>query len=151
MAEDFNKTMRHGKVTISFSGFNELFNKLDHLGVDIIETAKGVFNDAGPRLLAASQNLVPVDEGDLKASGRFSKARVSKKDVVTASVNYGGAPLDRLTGKAQDLRAVMVHERLELKHTSGSAKYLERPFLAAKESVMEALRAKIAAMVERGK
>lgn len=151
MSEDFNKTFRHGKVTVTFSGFNELFNKLDHLGVNILETAKNVFNDAGPRVLRASQNLVPVDEGHLRASGRFSKARSNKKDVVTASVSYGGGPLDRLTGKAQDLRAVMVHERLELKHTGGQAKYLEAPFLAAKEGIMETLRAKIAAMVERGK
>lgn len=137
--------IRHGKATIRLQGFNDLLRRLEKVDDDAMEAAKEAFNGAVARVLTKSQALVPVDEGHLKASGRLSKARVAKRTGrVTASVTYGGAPLDRRTGRSPDLRAIVVHEDLGLKHPGGGeAKFLEKPAVAEKEVVLAELGRKL--------
>lgn len=64
-----------------------------------------------------SQRLVPVDTGDLKASG-FIEVRTTGSGVTSAAIGYGrfGKPF----------YAGFVHERLDLRHASPTqAKFLE--------------------------
>lgn len=65
--------------------------------------------DLADAVLQAAQQAVPVDEGDLRRSGKVTvKGR-------TARVSFSGP------------YAVRQHEDLTAKHDRGSAKYLETP------------------------
>lgn len=140
-------TMRFGKATIRLEGFTDLSRQLNKVGGNAQEAAKEVFASATRRVYAKSQALVPVDEGNLKASGRISKPRVNRKtQVVTASVNYGGTPLRRLAPDEPAFYAVAVHE--DSSHPG--FKFLERPMVAEKAAVMRDLSNRIAARIGMG-
>lgn len=82
-------------------------------------------SDAADLVLEASQRVVPVETGDLKASGRVIR------NGLTATVQYGaGLP---------DNRAAIVHEKTELHHNDGQPKFLENPAKASGPKVLEAI------------
>lgn len=75
--------------------------------------------DAAELILAASRDLVPLEEGTLERSGRVTTDGVSR-----VAISYD-TPY-----------AVRQHEDLTLRHTGGrSAKYLERPFMSMQAQV----------------
>lgn len=86
--------------------------------------------EAGARLVfEASQLAVPEDTGGLKESAKV------KADGLQAEITYGeGLP---------DPRAVIVHEKLDLHHDDGTAKYLENPTNAAADRVRSIIAAAI--------
>jgi hypothetical protein len=142
--------IRFGKATIQIKGMDALFKELSKLGENVQNVGADVFNGATQRVLAASQVLVPVDPedgGQLRDSGRRTKARIDRRTGnVRASVSYGGARLARHGDNP--IYAIVQHEDLTLKHTRGEAKFLERPYLAEREITMESLRARIAAKIK---
>ena len=143
-----DKTISFGKARIQLNGFDALFKRLNRVGGDAMEAAKEVFSDGTKRVYAKSQSRVPVDEGNLKASGRISKPRVNRKTrVVTASVIYGGAKLKRLAPDDNPLYAVAVHEN----QGGRGFKFLENPMNSEKSAVMGDLHRRIAAKVGRGR
>lgn len=132
-----------GKASIKITGLGELFAKLRRVSPIAQEQGMRILNSAGERVFARSQAEAPVDDedgGQLRASGRFYRARVSKRSGrVYASITYGGARLRRLAPGDNPLYAIVQHERLDLKHQRGSAKYLERPFIADRDRTKDAL------------
>lgn len=86
--------------------------------------------EAGAKLVfEASQRSVPRDTGGLKESGKV------KADGLHAEITYGeGLP---------DPRAIVVHEKLDLHHDDGTAKYLENPTTAAADQVRSIIAAAI--------
>lgn len=84
---------------------------------------------AAQLVFEASQRAVPEDTSDLKRSGKVEVKGLK------ATVSYGeGLP---------DARAAIVHEKLDLRHDDGSAKYLENPTRAAAPRVLSAIAAGI--------
>lgn len=74
--------------------------------------AEGV-KEAAEIVFETSQRHVPEATGALKRSGKITRG----EDGLAADITYGeGLP---------DNRAVIVHEKLEIHHPNGSAKYLE--------------------------
>lgn len=72
---------------------------------------------AGRDLFEATQQAVPEATGELKRSGKLTL------DGLHADITYGeGLP---------DARASIIHEKLEIRHSNGTAKYLENPTTAA--------------------
>ncbi len=140
-------TIRFGKAKIEIRGFEELFNRLSKVDDNARRGAVDAFRAATTRVLAKSQANVPVEDGNLKASGRKSKPRINKRTLrVTASVNYGGPRLARLAPDEPPLYGIFVHE-----NPSGRGyKFLERSMLADKRNVMSDLANRIAHRVERG-
>ena len=70
-------------------------------------------------LFDATQQAVPEATGALRQSGKI----VTEKDGLRAEIHYGeGLP---------DNRAIAVHERMDLHHGRGTAKYVENPMNAA--------------------
>jgi hypothetical protein len=65
--------------------------------------------EAGDRLLDRSNELVPVDEGELRDSGMVEPLDHAIQVVYTAE------------------HAVPVHERTEVRHRQGRSKFLEQP------------------------
>lgn len=83
--------------------------------------------DAAELVFEASQRAVPEATGALKRSGKITRG----EDGLEAVITYGeGLP---------DNRAVVVHERLEVRHPTGSAKYLENPTIESAPQVQEAV------------
>lgn len=80
-------------------------------------------------ILDASNQQVPVDEGDLKASGRVEVDRSA------AAIVY------------DDRVAVIVHEMLTKAHASGNAKFLENAMNShrgeVEDAVVRAIRAEL--------
>ena len=96
--------------------------------------AEGV-KDAAEIVFDASQRAVPEATGALKRSGKITRG----KDGLEADITYGeGLP---------DNRAVIVHEKLEILHPKGSAKYLENAMTESarrvEDVIAEAVRRKL--------
>jgi hypothetical protein len=80
-------------------------------------------------IFAASQEQVPVDTGRLRASA--SVERTSTVGEPSVAIRYGTD------------YAVPVHDRTEVKHVVGKAKYLSDPFEAAQRGMDERLAKRI--------
>jgi hypothetical protein len=73
---------------------------------------------AAEMVFDASQQVVPEDTGGLKRSGDLTV----DEGKLRAVISYGqGLP---------DPRAVITHEKLDIRHDNGEAKYLEGPLTA---------------------
>lgn len=135
------ETSIDGRVAgIEFRGFEQMFKDLAKLVPNALEIATDVLNDAASDVYQESQTLVPVETGNLKASGEIMSARPLESGYgeITAKVMYGGDALAALTS-ADPEYAVTVHEDLSMPHDDGQAKYLETPFLRVQEEVKATL------------
>lgn len=87
---------------------------------------RGLAQAAENDVLAEAKRNVPVDSGRLRDSGQ-----VKPTPDGGVAVTFGeGLPDDR---------AVVVHEKTELHHGSGEAKYLERAMAARRAQVAETI------------
>lgn len=85
--------------------------------------------DATELVFEATQREVPVESGALKRSGRV------KVDGIHGEVIYGEGSSGRY--------AAIIHEKLEIRHDTGSAKYLENPTAASARQAFAAIAAGI--------
>lgn len=96
----------------------------------IVHAAAADGLEAGAHLVfEESQIAVPKDTGELKQSGRL------RVEGLAAEITYGEG--------LSDPRAVIVHEKLDLHHDDGTAKYLENPTTAAAPRVRSIIAAAI--------
>ena len=97
------------------------------------EGAAAGLDDASRGILERSNARVPVDQGDLLASGRV----VVDPDTLKAAVSYGGTP-------ELDVVAVVQHERMDYHHPSGGQpKFLESSFVDERNNVLPVIAAAI--------
>ena len=103
---------------IKLEGMEKLQRLLIAGGRDAVKAVgRGIYNEA-LEAFDASQEVVPVDTGVLRASGMVSQPQWSGDDV-SVEISYGGNASSY---------ALVVHEDLEAHHASGKeAKYLEKP------------------------
>ena len=88
--------------------------------------AEGI-QEGAELVFGMSQRAVPEASGALKSSGKINRS----EDGLKADISYGeGLP---------DNRAIIVHEKLDLRHPVGTAKYLENPTTEAAPKVNEAV------------
>lgn len=89
--------------------------------------AKALYTEA-QEIMTKSRRLVPVDTGALRASGQVRTGHSGREPYV--EVVYGGpaAPY-----------AIYVHERMDLAHPVGQAKFLEQPTLEQIRGMSERL------------
>lgn len=106
---------------------------LPALGRAMREEAKPAFD--------RSQGLVPVDTGELRASGRLHEPEV-RGGSVSVELSYGGPGTEY---------AERQHEDLSIRHAPGkSAKFLEVPFLETANGLGERVGARVAREIGRG-
>ena len=97
-------------------------------GEALIEEALMIFAD--------SQELVPVDTGRLRASGVVADEKTfsgQTKAMIAYGTDYG----------------LIVHEKQEVHHVVGEAKFLEKPFLEAQEGMVGRIEQRVAMKVIR--
>lgn len=91
------------------------------------EAAREGVAEAIQMVFEETQTAVPEATGQLRQSGKI----VTSEDGLHAEISYGeGLP---------DGRALAVHERLDLHHPRGGAKYLSNPLSAAAPKVAEVI------------
>jgi len=123
---------KRGGVEISVLGLSELAQAMEANSREMTLAVGRALNDAATAIGNESQNLVPVDTGNLKGSMNYQRRGLSTT-TPEIEIRYG-TPY-----------ALYQHEKLELSHPSrarggagptapgtegGSPKYLEFPFLA---------------------
>lgn len=106
---------------IDLSGDQEFLRKLKSLGDRATTIVSGALLQEAEAIMTESKKQVPVDTGNLRSSGHVTPPEV-RGGHVAVTLAYGGpaAPY-----------AIVQHERLDLRHTVGKAKYLEDPLLEA--------------------
>lgn len=98
---------------------------------------------AAQTLLAASQPLVPVEQGILKASGRV------EVDGLHAAVTYGRDDDGTEKHAPSNQYVVPQHESLEFHHPNGGqAKFLEDPMHAEHDAIAAAMGAPLRKVFE---
>lgn len=112
------------KVTVEVRGHTELQAKLkrapERLGWGL---KKAALEDI-EQVMAQSQEQVPIETGALKGS-----AYISQDSKGNITFGYGGKNVQTnpITGQLTTEYMAAVHERLDLVHPVGRAKFLERP------------------------
>lgn len=113
-------------MTVEITGLDALEEILERMGPGSRAALGSALYQEATEVLNASQLIVPVDTGDLKASGMVTEPTDTGTGVEVI-VGYGGSTLDY---------ALTVHEDLNAWHEEGSqAKYLEQPALEAVEGM----------------
>ena len=123
---------KRGGIDVNVLGLRELAEAIEANAREMTVAIGAALNDAANAIGDASQTLVPIDTGDLRASMNYQRTGLTttKPEI---EIRYG-TPY-----------ALYQHEKLELSHPSrarggagptapgtegGSPKYLEFPFLA---------------------
>jgi len=105
-------------MTIQLTGMSDFRKKMAQGNLAVIEGAKAAVTDMVVEIGKESQDLVPVDTGNLKRSIvlKFPKMLSNKPE---GEIAYGGTAAPY---------AVVQHENMDYVHRDGrTAKYLERP------------------------
>lgn len=116
--------------------------------------ASGLYT-AGSTLMAMSQQIVPVETGTLKRSGRVDEPVVDADSVsVTVGYGYGSQYAAKAQGDGDELTGpgygVYVHEILTNKHKPPTqAKFLETPAAAIAPALGEFIQEGVRARLER--
>lgn len=112
---------------IDIKDLHSLSRGLDRLREKMEERGKQALATTAVKVFLDSQALVPVDTGELKASGVVSEL-VESNDGYAIAISY------------QAPYAGKVHEDLDANHPhGGQAKFLETPFLQAGETLTKEL------------
>jgi hypothetical protein len=108
------------EISVEFTDLDRLVKALAASGKEGARVAAQALRHEAQEAFAKSQDLVPVDTGALKKSGRIiPETGVSTSgNEVYVTLSYGSTAADY---------AVYVHENLESAHPHGTAKYLEIP------------------------
>jgi len=131
------------KVSVRIEGEKEVLRSLSELGKAGQDAAKRAFGRVTARVVQKAKPLTPVepeDGGQLRDSVRAAKPTRTRSGLISAAVVAGGAPLKRvMEGRKANVYAVIQHEDLTLKHTTGQGKFLEIPFLREAPSAHQEL------------
>lgn len=114
------------QLGIRVKGADEAAKALESLGTEYQARLGAGLLKAGLKLQREAQLRVPVDTGNLKASAETRLKRAGKKSSATVifTANY----------------ALFVHERLDIAHQVGEAKYLENAYEENKDLLYRLIR-----------
>ena len=129
---DFKPFRGKGGLNLSmdFEGLAAAQAGLASLPITISQGFKTALRDWAEDVLARSQQLVPVNTGRLKSSGQVIGPEM-KDGAWQVHIGYG----DRKTA----FYAAIVHERLDVRHPRGQAKFLEQPLIEKLKTLDSAL------------
>lgn len=120
-------------VRIEITGVERLQRALTEAGARANEGAAAGLTRVAETIISDAVPLVPVDTGTLRASHLVQPPEMSESNV-TVTFGFGGAASDY---------AVVVHERMDVHHPVGQAKFLEEPTLAHADTLANELAAHI--------
>lgn len=104
-------------LTLELEGFKQLVNGLDQLPIKVGQEFGHSLRRWAEEVMTNSKQLVPVRTGHLRDTGEISGPEF-KGGAWEVSLGYGDK---------RAWYAAIVHERLDVRHPTGQAKYLEQP------------------------
>jgi hypothetical protein len=117
------------EIVLEFQGLDALMFTLMKLVADVPKEAAGALYEVAEEVMTDSKEnycpVAPIQGGTLKNSG-FVEAPDLRVGDISVKIGYGG--------QAEDY-AVVQHERLDYRHTTGEAKYLEKPVMKAQSDL----------------
>jgi hypothetical protein len=104
--------------------------KLQQTLVSMVDGGASALKEHAEEVMAMSQEQVPVDTGALRDSA-FIDEPVRKRGDVSIRMGYGGdaSNMNPKTYRLVSDYVVPVHERLDVVHPVGKAKFLEDPLM----------------------
>ena len=127
------------KIEFDIDGLSELNDTIKRAGWDIIgATRRGMVSEAH-EIMDESVTEVPVETGALRDSAFV------EEDADGVTFGYGGnnVQTNPITGKSTSDYMIAVHERLDVNHPVGKAKFLEDPINQHRERGEDSLISKI--------
>lgn len=120
------------KIHVDVVGVKQLQGSIERTVVNVRREAKKYIADEAKAIMEESQQEVPVDTGALRAS-----AFVDIDSEGNATFGYGGSSVQTnpKTGQLTDDYMTAVHERLDIVHPQGKAKFLEDPVNRHKDTM----------------
>lgn len=129
------------RVEVKVKGVTELQRNLRRIQKKAPEKFRAALYTAAERIMTDSKKLCPVAPefgGSLRQSGHVVMPDRAKLEVF---LGYGGpAGIGNVQGESNDEEvgyAVVQHEELSYRHTTGEAKYLEKAVRAAVPDLAE--------------
>lgn len=120
-------------INLELKGTKEMRKALRRLGDRAEFAMKRALTTEAEKVMAKAKRLTPVDTGALRASGHVQPP-VVRPGTIEVTLGFGGPSASY---------AVFVHERTELNHTVGQAKYLEQPVNEAARGLADRLAAEL--------
>jgi hypothetical protein len=127
-------------LSINLEGLAAAQAGLESVPAKINEGFKMALRGWAEDVLARSQQLVPINTGRLKSTGQVNGPEM-KNGVLEVHIGYG----DRRSA----FYAAIVHERLDVRHPHGQAKFLEIPLNENLKTLDAALTRVIETSLER--
>lgn len=124
--------MSSNKSTLTIEGDTRLAANLKMYSKDMTEKVAKAMMDFGGEIMRQSIELAPIDTGELRARA-FVEGPLLSKDgseyLVVVGYEKHNAPTGTVEPKSRgNFYAVPVHERLNVNHPTGQAKFLEQPY-----------------------
>lgn len=126
-------------IRIDLTGDRELARKLRSLGARILPAVAAILNQEHEQIMAVAKERTPVEFGNLKNSGFVAPPEL-RGSVVVSEGGFGGPAVNY---------AIPVHERLDVNHTVGQAKFYESAMLEAANGMETRLGAALRAEINR--
>ncbi len=121
------------KVSIKLKGVKEVKKKLKEYPFKTLKALGRALYEESQVILGESKKQCPVDTGTLRSTGHVTDPEYARSSV-DVQIGYGGpaAPY-----------AIYVHERLDVRHKVGKAKFLEDPVKEALPKLPSVISAKV--------
>ena len=126
-------------ATFEIEGIPQLKAALRKAGDRAPKALASAFYIEAEKIMRASREIVPVSSGRLKGSAV----------VQLPEINMSGVSIEFGYGGAASTYAAAVHERLDLHHPVGRAKFLEEPTLEAAHGMGQRMAVTIRKYLER--
>lgn len=115
-------------------GVDEVLVTLAQVGGRATQAVAGALVAEGEQIMGKAKELCPVDTGALRASGHVSEPTETPAGAVIVLLGFGGPAASY---------AVYVHERLDVHHPNGQAKFLSTPAEAAAPGMSARIAARV--------
>lgn len=129
-------TRRLGRTDSGIEGVDELLRRMERMPRVALEALRQAMRQELEAVLGLAKKKAPVDSGRLRASGYVTEPEIKNDVVLNGEVGFSAE------------YAVYVHERTELRHVVGEAKFLEKAINERSKGYAERLAARTRKLFE---
>lgn len=117
-------------INIRITGLDETIQNFRQISRGIIPVLSATLNQEHEIIMTLAKERTPVDTGSLRSSGVVFPIKLIRRSIISKG-GFGGSAAPY---------AAIVHERLDVRHTVGRAKYYESAVRDRKGKVKDAVR-----------
>lgn len=106
------------RITLELRGLEEMQRRLGLAQEALTKGVAAGLYAVGQNIRSTSMDKVPIDTGALKGSHYVTEPEITEDGGIAVIIGCGGGPAEPY--------AIIQHERLDLRHPEGEAKFLEK-------------------------